>query len=50
MTTKLSKQQKKLQRGFYAAQRNTWSMKPITRVVKSGKTYDRASFKKEARI
>ena len=38
----IEKQSKKAQREFYAKQRDSWNgVKPVTRVVKSKKLYDR---------
>ena len=46
----LKKQSKRRQREFYAAQRGSWyGVCPVTRVVQSGKRYDRRSLKRELR-
>ena len=43
----LKKQSKKEQRNFYARLRGDWNgVKPVTRVVKSKKVYDRKKIKK----
>ena len=42
----LNKQSKKAQRSFHAKQRGSWNgLSPVTRVVPSGKVYDRKKLK-----
>ena len=48
--TPLAKQSKKEQRKFYAARRGSWyGISPVTRIVPSGRVYDRNRIKREAR-
>lgn len=42
----LNKQSKKAQRNYHAKQRGSWNgLSPVTRVVPSGKVYDRKKLK-----
>ena len=44
----MDKRSKKQQREYYSAQRHTWGqVNPVTRTMKSVKTYDRSREKKE---
>ena len=46
----LNKQTKKQQKAYHSVQRNTWgTIRPVTRIVNSGKAYDRAREKKVCR-
>ena len=46
----LSKQSKKKQREYHAKKRGSWNgLSPVTRIVKSRKTYDRNRIKQEDR-
>ncbi len=46
----LEKRSKKEQRAYHAMQRGTWhGFCPVTRVVRSGKAYDRSREKRAAR-
>ena len=44
----LKKQSKRAQREFYRSRRGSWGgIKPVTRVVESGKAYSRGRMKRE---
>ena len=46
----LKKQSKKEQRSFYASKRGSWNgVLPITRIIQSGRVYDRNRIKREDR-
>lgn len=46
----LNKRRKKAQREYYAKQRGSWyGLSPVTRIVPSGKAYDRNRVKRAAR-
>lgn len=46
----LNKQSKKAQKEYHAKQRGSWNgVSPVTRIVQSGKTYDRNQIKRENR-
>ena len=46
----LEKQSKARQREYHAAQRGSWNgVNPVSRIVPSGKAYDRNRIKREAR-
>ena len=46
----LKKQSKRAQRAFHSKQRGSWyDVNPVTRIVPSGKAYDRGRMKREAR-
>ncbi len=46
----LKKQSKRSQREYHAAQRGSWNgISPVTRIVASGKVYDRNRIKQENR-
>jgi rare lipoprotein A (peptidoglycan hydrolase) len=46
----LEKMSKKKRKEYHAKQRGSWyGMSPVTRVVPSGKTYDRSRMKQAAR-
>ena len=48
--TPLKKQSKRKQREYCAARRGSWNgVRPVTRIVPSGKAYDRNRVKREAR-
>ena len=46
----LEKQSKKAQKAYHRAQRGTWhDFSPVTRIVQSGKVYDRCREKQAAK-
>ena len=46
----LAKQSKARQREYHAARRGSWDgVNPVTRIVPSGRTYDRKRIKREGR-
>ena len=48
--TPLAKQSKRKQREYYAARRGSWNgVSPVTRIVPSGRAYDRNRIKRETR-
>lgn len=48
--TPIEKQTKRAKRAFYAQQRGSWNgVKPVTRVAKSKKLYDRSRFREMVR-
>ena len=48
--TPIKKQSKSKQREYYAAKRGSWNeVSPVTRIVPSGRTYDRNRMKRETR-
>ena len=48
--TPLAKQSKRKQREYHAARRGSWNgVSPVTRIVPSGRTYDRNRIKRETR-
>ena len=48
--TPIAKQSKSKQREYYASKRGSWNgVSPVTRIVPSGKVYDRKRMKRETR-
>ncbi len=48
--TPISKQSKNKQREYYAFKRGSWNgVSPVTRIVPSGRAYDRNRIKRETR-
>lgn len=46
----IAKQSKKVRKAYRAEQRGSWNgVNPVTKVVPSGKTYNRAKIRQEAR-
>lgn len=47
--TPITKQSKRAQRKYYASKRGSWyGISPVTRIVPSGKVYDRKRMKRES--